>query len=267
MRQDKSGTSANQAVDASTGIRLELALPLGDIELFRHGASEEILNVLALHPHLQVSTRHLSDLVGYSEKATRRAVDTLEQTNLIETEREGNRRLVSIATDSLEVPDDPLNQIPQPEFRLPTRLVLHKLGKELEDVIGVLLFGSVARGEATLNSDIDLWVLVQTGRQQQLHSANKVSKEMSGLQIPPKVGIHRSSTSNIDEMDLDFYLEMIENTQNEWSSVPAPDFEILVETPQSALNQKEQIDTDMFVEGITLQSSETLENVIEELMQ
>lgn len=266
MRPNNTDTSDNQAGETTSGIRLELELPLGDVDLFRHGASEEILNVLALHPHLQVSTRHLSGLVGYSEKATRNAVDTLEQTNLLETEREGNRRLVSSAADSLTRPDDPINQIPQPEYRLPTRLVLHELQKKINDILGVLLFGSVARGEATLNSDIDLWVLVEDDREQALHTANQVSKRMSGRQIPPEVGIHRSSISDIDEVDLDTYLEIIESAENEWSSVPAPDYEVLVETPQSAINQKEQIDQQMLAEGITLKNSESFEKVVEELM-
>lgn len=265
MRRDSSVSPPDPPSDTTAGTRLELELPLGDIKLFRHGATEEILDVLGRNPHLEVSTRHLAELVGYSEKATRKAVDTLQETNLIETRREGNRRLVSIAPDSLTIPNDPYKQIPQSEFRLPARLVVHEILKELDDVLGILLFGSVARGEATIKSDIDLWVLVGDDREQQLHRANQVSKRMSGLQIPPKVAVHRSSISDVEAADLDSYLDIIQNSDSTWSSAPAPDYEILVETPESALNKKEKISDEMFLEGITLEESETFHQVLEEM--
>jgi S1-C subfamily serine protease len=48
---------------------------------------------------------------------------------------------------------------------------------------------------------------------------------LSGLQIPPKVAVHRSSNAEITPGDLDEYLELIEADEREWSSVPAPDYD------------------------------------------
>lgn len=267
MRPHETDSDVDPSGGPPSGTTLELQLPLGDLDLFRFRASEEILDFLALHPDVEVSTRRLAELVGFSEKAVRSAVDVLEETSLLETRREGTRRLVSVARGSLTRPDDPIEQIAQPEYRLPTRLALHEIRKKLEGVLGVVLFGSLARGEATPQSDIDLWVLVEADRQQQLHEANQVSNRLSGLQIPPKVAIHRSASMDVTSGDLDEYLRVVEEDGGEWSSVPAPDFEILVETPQGALNRKEDISEDLFVEGIVLQDSETLQRVREEVLQ
>lgn len=266
MRPERNDTKPESSTEPPSGTTLELQLPLGDVNLFRHGASEDILNFLALHPDIEVSTRRLAELVGFSEKAARSAVDVLEKTSLLETRRQGNRRLVSIARGSLTKPDDPIEQIKQPEFRLPTRIALHEIRKKLTGVLGVVLFGSVARGEANPQSDIDLWVLVEDDRQQQLHKANQLSKRLSGLQIPPKLALYQTSSSDINSKDLDEYLKIIENDDRDWSSVPAPDYEILVETPHSALNRKEQISEEMFIEGITLHDSKTFQRIKEELV-
>jgi predicted nucleotidyltransferase len=266
MRPNEPHTNTENPGGPPSGATLALQLPLGDADLFRFSASEEILDFLALHPDIEVSTRRLAELVDFSEKAVRSAVDALEGTSLVETRREGNRRLVSVARENLTRPDDPVEQMAQPEFRLPTRIALHEIRQNLDDVLGVVLFGSVARGEATPQSDIDLWVLVEADRQQQLHEANQIAKRLSGLQIPPKVAIHRRSTADITPGDLDEYLEMIEADEGEWSSVPAPDYEIIVETPQGALNRTENISAELFVQGITLEDSETLRRVREEVV-
>lgn len=44
-----------------------------------------------------------------------------------------------------------------------TRKVLHKIEKQFPDVVGVVLFGSAARGEATEFSDIDLLLVLPSG--------------------------------------------------------------------------------------------------------
>lgn len=266
MRPERNNMGPGGVNEPPSGTTLELKLPIGDVDLFRHGASEDILNFLALHPDIEVSTRRLAELTNFSEKATRSAVNVLEKTSLLETRRQGNRRLVSIARGSLSKPDDPIEQIKQPEFRLPTRIALHEIRKKLSGVLGVVLFGSVARGDANPQSDIDLWVLVEDDRQQQLHQANQLSKRLSGLQIPPKVALHRTSSPDITPADLDEYLEIIENDSRDWSSVPAPDYEILLETPQSALNRKDEISEEMFIDGIILHDSKTFQRIKEELV-
>ena len=74
-------------------------------------------------------------------------------------------------------PADPVLRIPQPEFHAPVRTALDRLQTELDDVRGVLVFGSVARGQADRQSDIDLWVLAAGSRGEQ-HRANEIATEL-----------------------------------------------------------------------------------------
>ena len=59
---------------------------------------------------------------------------------------------------------DPVLSIPQDEFHQPVQAFLQRLQDELDELVGVVLFGSVARGEADRTSDIDLLVIVDENR-------------------------------------------------------------------------------------------------------
>lgn len=74
-------------------------------------------------------------------------------------------------------PDEPVLRIPQEEFHEPVRTALDRLQTELDAVQGVVLFGSVARGQADRQSDIDLWVLVEDDRGEQ-HRANEIAAQL-----------------------------------------------------------------------------------------
>jgi predicted nucleotidyltransferase len=54
-----------------------------------------------------------------------------------------------------------LTQIPQSEFQEPTRTLVTRLTDQLDEIQGIVLFGSVARGAADRQSDIDCFVLVE----------------------------------------------------------------------------------------------------------
>lgn len=267
MRRDREGPSRSTTATFDPGRVLELSLPLGDIDLFRHGASEDILSFLSDNPDMQVSVRSLADAIGHSEKATRSAVDVLEEAGLLKTERSGNRRLVSIARDRLHKPADPVLSIPQTEYQLPVRIALHRIREDLEDVLGVVLFGSVARGNADPRSDIDLWVLVGDDRQGQLHNANRVASELAGMQIPRHVAFHSDNTPQMNEAILNTYIEEIRERDEDRSSVQRHSFEILIETPETALKKRDDISTDLFREGITLHDSEALQRLKQEILR
>jgi predicted nucleotidyltransferase len=66
---------------------------------------------------------------------------------------------VSIDRDRL-TKSDPVLSIPQSEFHKPIRTFVDRVKEELDALVGILLFGSVARGEADRASDIDLLVIV-----------------------------------------------------------------------------------------------------------
>ena len=86
----------------------------------------------------------------------------------------GNRRLIRINRDRLSVPEDPFLQIPQVEFHEPMKAAVDELTETLDDLLGIILFGSVARGEADRRSDIDLWVLVSEDRAASQRAVNEL---------------------------------------------------------------------------------------------
>jgi predicted nucleotidyltransferase len=93
----------------------------------------------------------------------------------------------------------------------------------------VLVFGSVARGRADRQSDIDLWVLA--GDRVEQHRANEVAKELGQ-----------------ERFDGDRY-----------------EFQILVETPETARSHGDRLE-DVFTDAITLVDSNVLREVKREVM-
>jgi len=91
---------------------------------------------------------------------------------------DGRRKLVRINRDRLVVPDDPVLQIPQAAYHQPVRVAVDRLSERLSAVVGIVLYGSVARGEADRRSDIDLWVAVDDNRAENQREANAVRNEL-----------------------------------------------------------------------------------------
>ena len=213
-RQKWGSTHSDQAT-------VGLPIPPPESNLFRHGATTDVLRVLVDNPYKQFTVRELGRLTDTHAQSIKRAVDVLEPNGLIVATPEGNRRLISINRTRVSIPDDPILRIPQPEFHEPVRAAIEQLQAEIDSTAGVLLFGSVARGDADRQSDIDLWMLA-TERGVQ-HTANEIAKELGQQQF-----------------DGDRY-----------------EFQILVETPDSARKQTDRL-RDVFTDAITLVESEEL---------
>jgi len=188
-----------------------------------------VLRVLVDNPYQQFTVRELGRLTDTPAQSVKRAVDVLEPNGIVMAEPEGNRRLISITRTRLSIPDDPILRIPQPEFHEPIRTAIERLQAEIESTAGVLLFGSVARGDADRQSDIDLWMLA-TERGVQ-HTANEIAKELGQQQF-----------------DGDRY-----------------EFQILVETPDSARSQADRL-RDIFTDAITIVESEELTTLKQEVL-
>lgn len=271
-----------EAERTDRGTAVELPIPLGDGDLFKHGASGPILDVLADSPDLQLSISQLADAASFSKPATREAVDVLEANGLVTTSRQGNARLTQINRRRLKTATDPVLSIPQDEFHLPVRIGQQLVKSELEDVLGIVLFGSVARGEADRQSDIDLWILVGDDPAQQQHRATKLATELSETRLPSTITtsdmlgdrfsdiggddkpILQSLADAVDEArpstDTDYSVQHILDDQlGETGQRYA--FEILVESPESLVGQLETVDPVMFTEGITLYDTQTLQEL------
>lgn len=207
-----------------------LPIPAPEPDLFRYKATSAILRFLLDNPYEQFTIRELARVTDNAAQSVKRAVDVLEANELIVAESAGNRRLIGINRTRVSSPDDPVLRIPQPDFQPPVRTALDRLRDDLARIEGVLVFGSVARGQADRQSDIDLWVLA--GDRSQQHRANELAKELGQ-----------------ERFDGERY-----------------EFQILVETPESARSHGDRL-RDVFADAITLVESETLRSLKQEVLR
>lgn len=147
--------------NSHSGTTIALSIPVRRPEIFSHKAAADILSVLADSPEMAYGIRELGRAIDTSHKNVSSAVDDLEAVDLVTTSYEGPKRTVQINTGRLEKPTDPVLDIPQPEFHEPVRDLVDELVDAIDDVRGIVVFGSVARGDADRKSDIDCFVLVE----------------------------------------------------------------------------------------------------------
>lgn len=226
-KQDSSGGESDLS-DRMASVRLPVPTPAPG--LFKHKATNDVLGLLVDNPYETFTIRELSRLTDHSTYSVKSAVDVLEANGLVVTERAGNQRPVGINRSRLTKPDDPVLRIPQVEYHEPVYAALTRLREELDDVRGVLVFGSVARGRADRQSDIDLWVLVGEASGDQ-HRANEIAKEL---------GQQRFAGDRYE-------------------------FQILVESLDSARGYGDRL-TEILTEGITLHDSQALQDVKSEVV-
>jgi len=174
---------SNSNIIAEDGLQILLDIPVQSGKLFGSTATDNVLSFLSRHPTEEFSISDLVEAVGYSQPTISKAVTTLSEIDLVVDRREGNTRWVQINHERLHVPDDPYLQIPQSEFQEPVRAGVTELRSELDDVIGIVLYGSVARGEADRRSDVDLWVLVEEDRMANQRAANRVKQSLENEQF------------------------------------------------------------------------------------
>jgi predicted nucleotidyltransferase/biotin operon repressor len=158
--------------------QITVDIPLQDGRLFKGEATADILLFLSRHHDESFSMTDIAEAVGYSRPTITKTIDILSNSDLVVEERAGSRRLVQINRDRLTVPDDPYLKIPQSEFHAPVRAATEAILDALDGVLAVVLFGSVARGEADRRSDIDLWVLVREDRMGNQRRANHVRQSL-----------------------------------------------------------------------------------------
>jgi len=127
-------------------ISIALQYPFPEDRVFRYQAMQDVLDVLIDQPYATYSMSELANLTGASQGTISKAVKLLSELDVIETVQDGRTQQVRINRERLTKPD-PILSIPQAEFHQPVRVFLQRLQDELDELIGVILFGSVARGE------------------------------------------------------------------------------------------------------------------------
>lgn len=170
--------SRNTGEDRDRGLAIELPVPLPDESLFGLGSTNAVLEFLARNRDESIAQTDLAERIDAPESSVQRAIDVLAANDLLDVTYDGNRKFVRIDRQRLSVPDDPYQQIPQQTFEAPVREAVEQLRSELDGVLGIVLHGSVARGEADRRSDADLWVVVREDRAANQRAANEVVADL-----------------------------------------------------------------------------------------
>jgi len=160
------------------GATISLDIPTQDASLCKSQAVHDVLSLLSRYHTDEFSITGLTDAVDYSQPTITRAVDIVAANDLVADRRDGNTRLVRINPERLSRPDDPVLRIPQAEFHTPVRTAVELLVEQLDNLLGIVLYGSVARGDADRRSDIDLWVLVEDDRMATQRAANRIRQDL-----------------------------------------------------------------------------------------
>ena len=170
----------NRGTDSqnSPGAAISFPIPSSDPALFKHKATSDVLLFLTNHRFSDFSLRELAIQIDHSHQSVRRAVNVLSANDLVVDSPESNQRLVQINRERLSIPDDPILRIPQLEYHQPVKAAVTELRENISDVVGIILYGSVARSEADRRSDIDLWVLIRSGRAESQRKANVIARDL-----------------------------------------------------------------------------------------
>lgn len=216
----------SDADESGSGVYIEFPLP--DERLFRNQAIEDILLLFVRNPHRELTVTDVRSVTGRGGDTVATAIDVLEKADLIETRREGRKKLISANRERFHNPDDPLLSVPQEQFRDPVEAFLDRLDQAETAIVGVILFGSVARGEADRASDIDIQVIVEKDPVTARRELQEIRKQVES-----------------QKFDGNRY-----------------EIQLLVESVESAKNYGEKLQ-EIFSEGITLYSTEKLDAVKE----
>lgn len=158
-------------------ISIELAYPFPDERVFRYQAMQDVLEILIDQPYTAYSVSELATLTGATQGTISKAVGLLADLDVVETTQDGRAQQVQINRERLTKPE-PVLAIPQTEFHQPIRTFLQRLQEAVPEVVGVILFGSVARGDADRASDIDLLVIVEGDKTEARRSVQSIVADL-----------------------------------------------------------------------------------------
>ncbi|WP_227357477.1 nucleotidyltransferase domain-containing protein [Haladaptatus salinisoli] len=207
-----------------------LDFPFPEERVFRYQAMQDIFHHLVNEPHQGFTQKELAEIIATDISTISRSVDLLEQLGVVTLET-GRPAQIQIYHDHLQK-SDPLLSISQDEFRKPIKAFLTELQQQVaesddvETLVAVILFGSVARGTADRSSDIDILVIIDGNHTYGRRIANQVARSIEE-----------------QSYDGDRY-----------------EFEVLVETPESATQYGAKL-REIFDEGLILHQSEDFRHV------
>jgi predicted nucleotidyltransferase len=159
------------------GATIALEYPFPEERVFRYQAMQDVLALLIEEPYEEFTVSQLATMIEANQASVSKAVSLLRELGPIQTRRDGRKQYVSVDRDRL-TKSDPVLSIPQSEFHKPVRAFVDRVAEEVDEVVGILLFGSVARGEADRASDIDILVFVDGDRTQARRTVQAIVKDL-----------------------------------------------------------------------------------------
>jgi predicted nucleotidyltransferase len=164
------------------GIRVSVSVPPSG-RVFKSRAEDDVLRTLVEAPEEEFTVSELTESTDSSPATVRRAVKHLEDLDVVEIRQTPQRDYISVRQQRLDKPD-PILVIEQSEFQKPVRKFVERTLAELSEaekvneVIGIVLFGSVARGEADRKSDIDILIVVDGQKTVARRVVNEVASNL-----------------------------------------------------------------------------------------
>lgn len=158
-------------------ITISLEYPFPDERIFRYQAMQDVLSVVIDEPYDEFTVSELASMTDATQATVSKAVALLSETGAVETSRDGRKQYVRVDRDRLDKPD-PVLSIPQQEFQMPVRAFVDRVDETVEQLVGVVLFGSVARGTADRASDVDVLVIVEGDRTAGRRSVQSVVQDL-----------------------------------------------------------------------------------------
>ncbi|WP_254863260.1 nucleotidyltransferase domain-containing protein [Halovivax gelatinilyticus] len=138
---------------------------------------QDLLSVLIDQPYDEFTGSELAALIDADRSTVSKAVSLLTSVDAVETRRDGRKRFVRVNRDRLSKPD-PILSIAQTEFHQPVHAFVERARENLDTLAGIVLFGSVARGNADRASDIDLLVLVAEDKTAARRTVQSIVREL-----------------------------------------------------------------------------------------
>ncbi|SER36386.1 nucleotidyltransferase domain-containing protein [Natrinema salaciae] len=211
------------------------AYPDADADVFRIKAADDILRLLVDAHETEFTIPDLVDATDVTRSTVWRAVELLERIGAVRIRETPQRNYVAIDPDRLQK-DDPILAVDQSEFHAPIRAFVERVRTAIADaddvdtILGIVVFGSVARGEADRQSDIDLFVVVDGDRTSARRIVTDVVAEL------------REQRFDGDRFDFEPYVESAESAQRAGSKL-----------------------REIFAEGITVDGDDQLQSLRKEV--
>ncbi len=156
---------------------------------------EKIILFLGNYPEKKFFSKEIAEKLSISLGGTHNALKYLAKEKIVEQEQKGNMKFYCINEENSLVKQSKITAVIKELSAL--------IEKIKDDCISIILFGSASRGEQTINSDIDLFVLIHDPEL----IKSKIVKNKSKSKINPIIKTP-NQWSELEVKEPEFYNEV-----------------------------------------------------------